>query len=291
VPTLDGTSIGFVGLGLMGKPMARNLCAAGATLTLYNRSAEPLDEFASAGMATFTSVRRLTGDTFIVMVRDSPAVEAVITGADGLLECVAPGTLVIDMSSTNLDVTKRMAEAIKAKGGDYLDAPVSGGKIGAAAGHLTIMVGGSADAFARALPIFEVLGENITLIGDVGAGQIAKAVNQVIVAMTIGAVAEGLSLAKRAGIDAAKVREALQGGFAASRIMDLHGIRMIESDFEPGGRCSVQHKDVVQALELAASVGIELPGLQANRLLWEKMLENGWENLDHSALIKVIEKP
>ena len=271
--------------------MARNLCAVGATLTLYNRSAGPLDELAAEGMATVTSAKQLTGDTFIMMVRDSPAVEAVITGTDGLLERVTPGTLVIDMGSTNLDVTKRMAEAIKAKGGDYLDAPVSGGEIGAIAGSLTIMVGGSDAAFARGLPIFERLGNHVTHVGDIGSGQIAKMVNQVIVAMTIGAVAEGLSLAKRAGVDSAKVCEALRGGFAASRILEVHGKRMIESDFEPGGRCSLQSKDIEQALDLAATIDIDLPGLQANRLLWEKMLENGWGNLDHSALIKLIDKP
>ena len=271
--------------------MVRNLRAAGATLALYNRSAGPLDELAAEGMTSCTTAKQLIGDTFIMMVRDSPAVETAITGTDGLLECVAPGKLVIDMGSTNLDVTRRMAEAIKAKGGDYLDAPVSGGEIGAIAGSLTIMVGGNDATFARALPIFEMLGDHVTHVGDNGSGQIAKMVNQVIVAMTIGAVAEGLSLANRTGVEVAKVREALRGGFAASRILEVHGKRMIESNFEPGGRCSLQSKDVEQALDLAATVGIQLPGLQANRLLWEKMLENGWGNLDHSALIKLIDKP
>jgi 3-hydroxyisobutyrate dehydrogenase-like beta-hydroxyacid dehydrogenase len=286
---LDGTRIGFIGLGLMGKPMVRNLYAAGATLTLYNRSTEPLVEFAADGIATFNSVKQLTGDIFLIMVQDSSAVEAIIANTDGLLECVASGTLVIDMGSTNLDVSKRMAEAVQAKGGDYLDAPVSGGEIGATSGSLTIMVGGSDAAFARALPIFEILGDHVTHVGSIGSGQITKMVNQVIVAMTINAVAEGLSLAKRAGVDAAKVREALRGGFAASRILEVHGKRMIDNDFAPGGRCSLQSKDVEQALNLAATVDIELPGLQANQLLWKNMLENGWGNLDHSALIKLID--
>ena len=242
-------------------------------------------------MSTTAAPNEAVGDMTIVMVRDSPAVEAVIAGADGLLESVTPGMLVIDMGTTDLDVTRRMAKAIMTKGGDYIDAPVSGGEIGAMDGKLTIMVGGSKSAFARAMPVFETLGSHITHIGEVGAGQIAKTVNQVIVAMTIDAVAEGLTLAKRAGVDPARVRKALAGGFAASRILELHGERMIDGDFEPGGRSSVQLKDVVQALNLAASIDLELPGLQANRLLWERMVESGLGDLDHSALIELFGKP
>ncbi len=291
MPVLAGTSIGFIGLGLMGKPMARNLSAAGAALVLYNRSPEPLDELAAEGMSTTAAPNEAVGDMTIVMVRDSPAVEAVIAGADGLLESVTPGMLVIDMGTTDLDVTRRMAKAIMTKGGDYIDAHVSGGEIGAMDGKLTITAGGSKSAFARAMPVFETLGSHITHIGEVGAGQIAKTVNQVIVAMTIDAVAEGLTLAKRAGVDPARVRKALAGGFAASRILELHGERMIDGDFEPGGRSSVQLKDVVQALDLAASIDLELPGLQANRLLWERMVESGLGDLDHSALIELFGKP
>ena len=289
MPALAGTSIGFIGLGLMGKPMARNLNAAGARLIIYNRSPEPLDELAAEGMSTVASASKAVGEIAIVMVRDSPAVEAVIGGANGLLESVTPGMLVIDMGTTDLDVTRRMAEAVRVKGGDYIDAPVSGGQVGAVEGNLTIMAGGSEAAFARAKLVFETLGSHITHIGGVGAGQIAKTVNQVIVAMTIDAVAEGLTLAKRSGVDPARVREALAGGFAASRILELHGERMLKGSFEPGGRSSLQLKDVVQALDLAASVELDLPGLQANRRLWERMVDRGFGDLDQSALIKVIE--
>ncbi len=289
MPALAGTSIGFIGLGLMGKPMARNLNAAGARLIIYNRSPEPLDELAAEGMSTVASASKAVGEIAIVMVRDSPAVEAVIGGANGLLESVTPGMLVIDMGTTDLDVTRRMAEAVKAKGGDYIDAPVSGGQVGAVDGSLTIMAGGGKAAFARAKPVFETLGSHTSHIGDVGAGQVAKTVNQIIVAMTIDAVAEGLTLAERCGVDPAKVREALAGGFAASRILELHGERMLKGSFEPGGRSSLQLKDVVQALDLAASVELDLPGLQANRRLWERMVDRGFGDLDQSALIKVIE--
>ncbi len=271
--------------------MARNLNAAGARLILYNRSSEPLDELAAEGMSTVAAANEVVGEISIVMVRDSPTVEAVIAGADGLLESVRPGMLVVDMGTTDLDVTRRMAEAVRVKGGDYIDAPVSGGQVGAVEGNLTIMAGGSEAAFARAKPVFETLGSHITHIGGVGAGQIAKTVNQVIVAMTIDAVAEGLTLARRSGVDPAKVREALAGGFAASRILELHGERMLAGSFEPGGRSSGQLKDVVQALDLAASVDLDLPGLQANRRLWERMVERGLGDLDQSALIKLIDKP
>ena len=291
MPALAGTSIGFIGLGLMGKLMARNLHSAGATLSLYNRSPEPLKELAAEGMSTASAPNGAVGDMSIVMVSDSPAVEAVIAGDGGLIESVKPGMLVLDMGTTDLEVTKRMAKAVVAKGGDYIDAPVSGGQVGAMDGSLTIMAGGSEAAFARARPVFETLGTHITHIGDIGTGQIAKTVNQVIVAMTIDAVAEGLTLAKRSGVDPARVREALAGGFAASRILELHGERMIEGAFEPGGRSSLQLKDVVQALDLAASVGLDLPGLRANRLLWERMVEIGLGNLDQSALIELIDKP
>ena len=271
--------------------MARNLHAAGATLSLYNRSPEPLKELTAEGISTARAPNEAIGDMSIVMVRDSLAVEAVITGGRGLIESVTPGMLVLDMGTTDLTVTKRMAEAVVARGGDYIDAPVSGGQVGAMDGSLTIMAGGSKTAFARAKPVFETLGTHITHIGDIGTGQIAKTVNQVIVAMTIDAVAEGLTLAKRSGVDPARVREALAGGFAASRILELHGERMIEGAFEPGGRSSLQLKDVIQALDLAAAVGLDLPGLQSNRLLWERMVEIGLGDLDQSALIKLIDKP
>jgi 3-hydroxyisobutyrate dehydrogenase-like beta-hydroxyacid dehydrogenase len=290
---LDGQKIGFIGLGLMGKPMARNLAAAGARMTVASRSPGPVEELAAEGMTPAANPKAVAeaSDIVIVMVTDTPSAEAVIAGADGVIAGLSPGKLVIDMGTTAVRAAQALAEKVQAAGCDWIDAPVSGGAVGATDGTLTIMAGGTEDAFARAAPLFEVLGRRHTRIGGAGSGQVAKAVNQNIVALTIAAVAEGIALARKAGADPARVREALnvEGGFAQSRIMDLHGLRMIEGTFEPGGRISVQHKDVRQGLELAEQVGIRLPSLERNVELWEKMIEKGWADLDHSALIKIIE--
>jgi 3-hydroxyisobutyrate dehydrogenase-like beta-hydroxyacid dehydrogenase len=290
---LDGQKIGFIGLGLMGKPMARNLAAAGARMTVASRSPGPVEELAAEGMTPAANPKAVAeaSDIVIVMVTDTPSAEAVIAGADGVIAGLSPGKLVIDMGTTAVRAAQALAEKVQAAGCAWIDAPVSGGAVGATDGTLTIMAGGTEDAFARAAPLFEVLGRRHTRIGGAGSGQVAKAVNQNIVALTIAAVAEGIALARKAGADPARVREALnvEGGFAQSRIMDLHGLRMIEGTFEPGGRISVQHKDVRQGLELAEQVGIRLPSLERNVELWEKMIEKGWADLDHSALIKIIE--
>ena len=210
-------------------------------------------------------------------------------GGDGVVHGLQTGTIVIDMGTTAVTATRNFAQQIKAKGADYVDAPVSGGQVGAEAATLAIMVGASEDAFARAKPIFEVLGKNITHVGEVGAGQVAKAANQIIVGLTIGAVAEALALAKRAGVDAAKVRQALAGGFAASRILEVHGLRMVDQTFDPGGKATTQRKDLAQALELAQELGIKLPATALNRDLYDQLIEMGGGELDHSALIKVLE--
>ncbi|MFQ5936473.1 MAG: NAD(P)-dependent oxidoreductase [Acidiferrobacterales bacterium] len=290
--TLSGSTIGFVGLGLMGRPMSLNLKRAGAELVIYNRSRGVVDELAAQGMTPASTPQDVAerAPTVILMVSDTPAVEQVLLGEQGIIHGIKPGSLVIDMGTTVVMVTRRLAEQVTAKGAEYLDAPVSGGQIGAQDAALTIMVGGSDAAFARAKPIFQCLGENITHVGAVGAGQVAKAANQIIVGLTIGTVAEALTLAKHAGVDPAKVREALAGGFAASRILEVHGRRMIEGTFEPGAKSTTQRKDLRQALELAKQVGVELPATALNLTLYERLIAQGGGDLDHSALFKVLDK-
>ncbi len=289
---LDSLRIGFIGLGNMGRPMARNLAAAGARLTVHNRGRGPVDELAAEGMAAADTPRAVAeaSDTIIVMVSDTPAASRVITGPGGVVEGLAPGKLIIDMGTTAVAATRRMAAKIDSAGCDWLDAPVSGGDAGARDATLTIMAGGSEAALARARPILEVLGGRLTHIGDAGAGQVAKAANQIIVGLTIGAVAEALFLAKSAGVDPARVREALKGGFADSRILEVHGQRMVDGVYEPGGRVTIQHKDLHQGLDLAGDLGVTLPALERATELWDRMLAKGWGDLDHAALYKLIEE-
>ena len=290
--TLQGQKIGFIGLGLMGKPMARNLANAGADLIVHNRSSASVDELVSEGMAAGGSPSGTAqgADIIIMMLPDTPTVEKILLGENGVLVGLKPGSLVIDMGTTKVPVTRAFAKAVEDKGCDYLDAPVSGGTIGAENATLTIMAGGTDAAFKRAHPILNVLGSRITHIGSAGTGQVAKAANQVIVGLNIGAVAEALTLAKHAGADPAKVREALAGGFADSRILEVHGQRMIDDTFEPGARATVQRKDMDQALELAAELGIELPATSLSRDLYDWLIENGGADLDHAALIKAIDR-
>ena len=290
--TLQGQKTGFIGLGLMGKPMARNLANAGADLIVHNRSSASIDELVSEGMAAGGSPSGTAqgADIIIMMLPDTPTVEKILLGENGVLVGLKPGSLVIDMGTTKVPVTRAFAKAIEDKGCDYLDAPVSGGTIGAENATLTIMAGGTDAAFERAHPILNVLGSRITHIGSAGTGQVAKAANQVIVGLNIGAVAEALTLAKHAGADPAKVREALAGGFADSRILEVHGQRMIDDTFMPGARATVQRKDMDQALELAAELGIELPATSLSRDLYDWLIENGGADLDHAALIKAIDR-
>jgi len=289
---LDGWKIGFIGLGLMGKPMARNLHAAGADVSLTSRSSGPAEELAGEGMTALATPREVTkaSDLVIIMVTDTSAVDKVLHGPDGVIAGLAPGKTVIDMSTTKVRETREWADEVKAAGAFYIDAPVSGGTVGAEAGNLTIMIGGASDALATAMPVFEVLGQNITHIGDVGAGQVTKTANQAIVGITLAAVAEGLTLAARAGVDPAKVRTALLGGFAESRVLDLHGGRMVEREFTPGGRASVHHKDILQALELADQVGLDLLSTRTNLELWQKMMDRGWQDLDQAGIIRAVEE-
>lgn len=289
--SLKGQNIGFIGLGLMGRPMARNLQAAGAGVIIHNRSQGVVEELAGEGMTPAKTPAEVAGqaDVVILMLPDTPAVEAVLLGPDGVVAGLKPGALVIDMGTTKVTATRTFAKEVEAAGGAYIDAPVSGGTIGAEAGELTIMAGGSDEAMARAKPVFDVLGKATTHVGPVGTGQVAKAANQVIVGLNIGAVAEALTLAKKAGADPARVRLALAGGFADSRILEVHGLRMVKGAFDPGGKCTTQRKDLSQALELAEELGIELPATALNMALYDRVIQAGHGELDHSALIKALD--
>ncbi len=288
-PDLGGRTLGFVGLGIMGRPMSRHLQAAGAHMVVHNRSRAPLDEAERLGMTAAASPRAVAeqADAVVLMVADTPAVEAVLLGPDGVVAGLRPGGLVIDMGTTAVTPTRRFAARVAEAGGAYVDAPVSGGQPGAEAARLTIMAGGGDDAFARALPLFQVLGTTITHVGGVGAGQVAKAANQVIVGLNIGAVAEAMALAARAGVDPAKLRTALMGGFAASRVLEVHGERMIRNDFQPGGKVTTQRKDLAQALDLAAELGLDLPATRLNMQLYDRLVDAGDGGLDHAALVRL----
>ena len=283
--------IGFIGLGLMGKPMCRNLIQAGFELFVTNRSAQPRIELAAVGAKPLETPGQVAAraDTVIVMVADTAAVESVLLGENGVIHSLKDNGLVIDMGTTSVTQTRRFAELIYEKGGLYVDAPVSGGTIGAESGNLTIMAGGSEEGFDRALPILQVLGERITHVGTSGAGQVAKAANQVIVGLNIGAAAEALALAKAAGVDPGRVRQALQGGFADSRILEVHGKRMVDGDYSLGARCTTQRKDMHQAIELAATLGLDMPATSLSRDLYDRLIEDGGADLDHSALFTLLD--
>jgi len=282
--------IGFIGLGVMGRPMAGHLLAAGHELFVHR--VKPVSQhLVDDGAIPCNSAVEVAAaaDIVILMVPDTPDVEAVLFGADGVAAGIKPGSLVIDMSSISPVATKTFAERLAAQNVDYLDAPVSGGEVGAKNVALTIMVGGSESAFARALPLFEKMGKNITHVGGVGDGQTAKVANQIIVGLTIEAVAEGLLFAKQAGADVAKVREALMGGFAASRILEVHGERMIKRTFDPGFRIRLHRKDLSLALDAAKALNVSLPNTSATAQLMNSALALGDGDKDHSALIQTLE--
>lgn len=287
---LAGCTIGFIGLGLMGKPMARNLKAAGAAMIVHNRSQGVVEELAGEGMSPAATPAEATerAEIVITMLPDTPTVETIMLGEDGIVHGLDAGKLVIDMGTTKVPATGDFAQAVESHGCDYVDAPVSGGTIGAEQASLTIMAGGTDTAFDRAQPVLAAMGARITHVGPVGAGQVAKAANQVIVGLNIGAVAEALALAEQAGVDPARVREALKGGFADSRILDVHGQRMIDGTFAPGGKCVTQRKDMDQAIELGDHLGLELPATTLSRALYDKVIAAGNGDLDHAALITAI---
>src|SRR6201994_2832059 len=267
--------IGFIGLGTMGRPMARHLLSAGHRLYLHDVS--PIaPELKSGGGLVCKSGREVAeeADAIIIMVPDTPQVEAVLFGKDGVAEGLSKGKIVVDMSSISPLATKEFAKRVEALGADYLDSPVSGGEVGAKAASLTIMVGGPESAFARALPLFETMGKNITLVGGNGDGQTTKVANQIIVALTIEAVGEALLFASRARADPAKVRAALMGGFASSRILEVHGERMIKRNFAPGFRIELHQKDLNLALSGAKALHVSLPNTATCQELFNSAYAN-----------------
>lgn len=282
--------IGFIGLGLMGRPMASQLIDAGHELVLHRVKSISQDLVTKGGKA-WNSAQAVAeaADIVILMLPDTPDVEAVLFGADGVAAGLSKGKLVIDMSSISPVATKGFAEKIKALGCDYLDAPVSGGEVGAKAATLTIMVGGEPAVFERARPLFEKMGKNITLVGGVGDGQTAKVANQIIVGLTIQAVAEALLFAKTAGADPAKVREALMGGFASSRILEVHGERMIKRTFDPGFRLRLHNKDMKLAVDAARALDLALPNTATTQQLMNAAIGRGDGDKDHSGLIRTLE--
>ena len=280
--------IGFIGLGIMGAPMALHLFDAKHELFVRTRSQVPAALAAATACASNADVAR-AADVIILMLPDTPDVEQVLLGEDGVASGLSKGKVVIDMSSISPIDTKRFAKAVNALGCDYLDAPVSGGEVGAKAASLTIMVGGDAAVFERVKPLFELMGKNITLVGGNGDGQTTKVANQIIVALNIAAVGEALLFASKAGADPAKVRQALMGGFAASRILEVHGERMIKRTFNPGFRIALHQKDLNLALAGAKAMGVALPQTASAAQLMGACAANGWDQLDHSALVKALE--
>ena len=280
--------IGFIGLGIMGSPMAQHLLAAGHELFVRTRSKVPEALQAATVCATNAAVAQAAEVVFL-MLPDTPDVELVLFGKDGVASGLSKGKTVVDMSSISPIETKRFAEKINALGCDYLDAPVSGGELGAKGASLTIMVGGPQAAFERVKPCFERMGKNITLVGGNGDGQTTKVANQIIVALNIAAVGEALLFASKAGADPAKVRQALMGGFAASRILEVHGERMLRRNFQPGFRIELHQKDLGLALEGARSLGLALPNTAATQQLFSSCVAHGGRALDHSALVTALE--
>jgi 2-hydroxy-3-oxopropionate reductase len=278
--------IGFIGLGIMGKPMASNLLAAGFDVTVHSRSAGPVDELVAAGAtrAEGSAAVAAASDVTITMLPDTADVEQVLTGPGGVIEGTRGGSLVIDMSSIDPEPTRAMAAAFAARDVAMLDAPVSGGEKGAIDAALSIMVGGDVAAFDRARPVFEALGKSIVHVGPSGAGQVCKACNQLVVAATIEAVAEALLLAERSGVDAAKVREALLGGFAGSKILEVHGQRMLDRTFDPGFRIRLHRKDARIVEEAAAATSTPIPSFAAVIEQLQQAVDAGDGDRDHSAL-------
>jgi 2-hydroxy-3-oxopropionate reductase len=288
--TTTGLKLGFIGLGIMGAPMAGHLLKAGHTLFVNTRSQVPADLLA-AGATNCSSAQDVArhADIIFLMLPDTPDVEKVLFSEGGVASGLSKGKTVVDCSSIDPIATKGFATRIRALGCDYLDAPVSGGEVGAKAASLTIMVGAEQAAFDCIKPLFELMGKNITLVGAVGDGQVCKVANQIIVALNIAAVSEALVFASKAGADPARVRQALMGGFAASRILEVHGERMIKRTFAPGFRIALHQKDLNLALQGARSLGVALPQTANAAQLMQTCSALGFGQQDHSALVKTLE--
>lgn len=283
--------IGFIGLGIMGKPMARNILKAGYPLVAYNRTPAKARELEAEGATLCTSPREVAqrSDAVFTMVSDSLAVEEVVLGEQGVVKGGRAGMIVVDMSSISPIVTMRIAAKLKDQGIEMLDAPVSGGEEGAINGTLSIMVGGKPEVFQRIRPVLERMGKNVIHVGENGAGHTCKLCNQIVVGLAIEAVGEALVFAMKAGVDPRKVREALLGGFAQSRVLDLHGQRMLDRNFAPGGKARFHQKDMENALSAAREFRVSLPGTALVVQMWNALGALGREELDHSALVTILE--
>jgi 2-hydroxy-3-oxopropionate reductase len=283
--------VGFIGLGIMGKPMARNLMEAEYELTVHNRSPEKAEELGEEGAAVAGSPREVAekSDVIITMLPDSPQVEEVVAGEDGVFEGIKEGSLLVDMSTISPVVTEELAKKLNERGVGMLDAPVSGGDIGAIEGTLSIMVGGEEEDFQRARPLFEVLGETITHVGASGSGQVVKAANQIVVALSIEAVSEALVLGSKGGVSAEKVLDVLSGGLAANKVMEVKRQKFLERAFEPGGKVEFHHKDLGIALSAGREYGVVLPVTALVDQMFEALMKRGRGGWDHSSLLTLIE--
>jgi len=285
------SNLGFVGLGIMGRPMAGHLLKGGHTVHLFSRSGVPEDPVLAGGVACASGKEvAQRSEAIFTMVPDGPDVERAVFGPGGIAEGLSPGKMVVDMSSISPIATKEFAKRLAAMGVEMLDAPVSGGQVGAENATLSIMVGGDPKVFERIKPYFELMGKNIVHIGGNGDGQTCKVANQIVVALTIEAVGEALLFASKAGADPVKVRSALLGGFAQSRILELHGERMIQRTFNPGFRIRLHQKDLNLALQAARSMGLSLPNTATAQELFNAVAAQGGIDLDHSALVLALEK-
>jgi 2-hydroxy-3-oxopropionate reductase len=283
--------IGFIGLGIMGRPMAQNLLQSGYELTVHNRSPEKAQELGEAGASVASSPREVAhkSDILITMLPDSPQVREVVAGEDGVLEGIHEGALLIDMSTISPVVTEELAQAVKEKGASMLDAPVSGGDAGAIEGTLSIMVGGEEEDFQRAMPLLEAMGKTITHVGPTGAGQVVKAANQVVVALTIEAVSEALVLGSAGGVSPKKILDVLGGGLAGNKVMEVKREKFLSHTFEPGFRSELHHKDLGIALAAGREYGVVLPVTAIVDQMLLSMRRKGWGGEDHSALLRIIE--
>lgn len=284
--------LGIIGLGIMGKPMASHLIKAGHTVNVYNRSLGPVKELSAKGAVACNNSREVAekSDLIFIIVPDTPDVDMVLFGPNGVAEGIKKGSIVVDMSSISPIETKKFAQRLESLGAEMLDAPVSGGQLGAQNAALSIMVGGKAEIFEKVRPFFELMGKNIVYIGPNGDGQTCKVANQILVALTIEAVGEALLLASKAGADPSKVREALMGGFAQSRILELHGKRILTRSFEPGFRIGLHQKDLNLALQTARDLGLSLPNTAMAQELFNAVKAQKSADLDHSAMVIALER-
>jgi 2-hydroxy-3-oxopropionate reductase len=285
-------NVGFIGPGIMGRPMALNLMKAGNALSVYGRRAESMKPLADAGAKACKSPREVAAqsDVIFVIVSDTPDVEEVILGENGVIHGARKDAIVVDMSTISPAATRAMAEKLAERGVEMLDAPVSGGDVGAINGTLSIMVGGKKDVFDKVLPLFRAMGKNIVHVGDNGAGQVCKACNQIVVAVTIEAVSEAITFARKNGVDAAKVRAALMGGFAGSKILEVHGQRMLDNVFKPGFKVKLLQKDMRIVMEDAGKLGLGLPAAALVTQHLNALMGAGDGELDSAAIIKAVER-